>query len=109
MNQNHTQSQEAARRLFLENMRLAFRIAGDFLQRGYDLDDLKQEALIALWDAARWFKPDIRPFNIWAGLCIRKRLRRHMQRRVQKPLIQGHPGRLASIPAPRVCRGLMVG
>ncbi len=108
MKQNFTQTTEEADRLFHENMALAIRISGDFCEPGYDRDDLKQEALIALWDAARWWKPSVRAFNIWAGLCIRKRLRRHMGRRVHAPLIQGNPKAMANIVAPRRNRGLTV-
>lgn len=105
--------QEAERQriatLVNDNIGLAIKIARDWFHvPGYDRDDLKQEALWALWEAARYYKPERGAFHIYAGVAIRQRLKRHMGRRSHAPLIIGDPAALADIPAPKRNRGLMV-
>jgi RNA polymerase sigma factor (sigma-70 family) len=91
------------------NLGLAIQIASDYFSNpGYDRDDLKQEALYALWEAARYYRPERGEFHVYAGVCVRQRLKRHMGRRSQAPLIIGDPDAMAAIPAPPRNRGLMV-
>ncbi|MCY0884766.1 MAG: sigma-70 family RNA polymerase sigma factor [Firmicutes bacterium] len=50
-----------------------------------DPEDLAQEARIALWQAARTWRPERGPFGAWAGrrirAALRDRLRRHYRQR----------------------------
>ena len=51
---------------------------------GADRDDTGQEALVALWEAARAFNPDLGvPFTAFARLVIRRRLRDALRRATQ--------------------------
>lgn len=53
---------------------LAYKIAAKYDVPGYDTDDLRQEALIALWMAARSHNEALGPFGPWAGRVIDARL-----------------------------------
>jgi RNA polymerase sigma factor (sigma-70 family) len=93
-------SQEENLTLFNSNKGLAITIASAFFgQDGYDREDIKQEAQIALWDACRYFKPEKGEFKVFAGVAIRQRLQRYMGKRTDKPLPLGEEEMLLQTPA----------
>lgn len=53
---------------------LAYRVARDYWLPGADRDDVRQIALIALWEAARCYRPGIGTFPSFAETVIRRRL-----------------------------------
>lgn len=53
---------------------LAYWIARDYHLPGAGRDDVKQEALIALWYGLRSHDPARAPLRTWLASCIRKRL-----------------------------------
>lgn len=59
--------------LFNNNLELAYKIASRFYSRSYiDQDDIKQLALIALWEAARGYKESIKvKFSTYAYTVIK--------------------------------------
>lgn len=60
---------------WLKHRGLARSLARRYFLPGGDADDLEQEALIALWVAARNYDPDSGvPFEAFAALLIRRRL-----------------------------------
>jgi RNA polymerase sporulation-specific sigma factor len=60
--------------LWTKNRPIAYGIARDFYIPGADRDDVTQEALIALWVAARDYQPESGPFRSFAALVIKRRL-----------------------------------
>ena len=57
--------------LFERNRRIAYGAASKYYLPGYDQDDIRQEALIALWKAAQTFDPERgMKFTSFANLCI---------------------------------------
>lgn len=64
----------AAPALFSRHQRLAYAIARDYFLPGAEADDVRQEALLALWEAARAHDPDKGPFKPFARLVITRRL-----------------------------------
>lgn len=66
---------QAPSALFLRHRPLAHSIAGAYYLPGGDDDDVRQEALIALWVAARGFDREFGvPFSTFARLVIHRRL-----------------------------------
>jgi RNA polymerase sigma factor (sigma-70 family) len=53
---------------------IALGIAADYRIPGMDPDDVRQEALLALWEAARAYDPEKGPFTAFARLVIKRRL-----------------------------------
>lgn len=61
--------------LFTKYRPIALAIAKEWYLPGGDQDDVRQEALIALWEAARSYKPEMGPpFPVFARLLINRRL-----------------------------------
>lgn len=60
--------------LWTKNRRIAFNVAKDYFIVGSEAQDVRQEALIALWIAARDYKPERGPFAPFADMVIRRRL-----------------------------------
>jgi RNA polymerase sigma factor (sigma-70 family) len=60
--------------LWTRHRRIAAQVASDFRIPGFDTDDVRQEALIALWEAARSYDPQRGPFPPWARRVITARL-----------------------------------
>ncbi|HMA26057.1 MAG: sigma-70 family RNA polymerase sigma factor [Solirubrobacterales bacterium] len=54
---------------------LAEAIAADFFFPGADRDDVKQEAMVALLEAARSYDPSRGPFKVLARIVVKRRLR----------------------------------
>lgn len=73
---------------FRENTQLALAIASrDYGNLpGFDPQEMQQEALIALWRAAKAHQPTAGPFRIYAAVCIRQRLKRVVGTRSKQPL-----------------------
>lgn len=59
---------------FLEHRSVALLVSRDYRFPGADVDDVRQEALIALWDACRSWDPERGPFEPFARLVVRSRL-----------------------------------
>lgn len=53
---------------------IAVAIADEWRIPGMDSDDIRQEALVALWEACRSYDRDRGKFPAWARLTIRSRL-----------------------------------
>ena len=64
----------SAQALWLKHRPLAVSIARDFYLPGSELQDVEQEATIALLDAARTYEPERGAFKAWARLVIERRL-----------------------------------
>lgn len=60
--------------LFTRHQGLARKIASDYHLPGADRDDVQQEALIGLWEAARAHDPSKGAFPAFAATVIRRRL-----------------------------------
>lgn len=65
--------------LWTKNRGIALGIAPEWRIPGLDPDDVRQEALIALWEAARCHDRDKGPFPPFARLVIQRRLRDLLQ------------------------------
>lgn len=64
-----------APRLFSAHRKIAFSVAREFYLPGADREDVQQEALIGLWDAARSFRADGgSSFRNFAFIVIRRHL-----------------------------------
>jgi RNA polymerase sigma factor (sigma-70 family) len=61
--------------LFAKHRGLAYTIAGDYFLPGADREDVEQEALVALWDAARRHDPERGPFPAFARAVIHNHLK----------------------------------
>lgn len=71
----------AAPSLFVAHRHLAESEARAWFLPGADAEDVRQEALVALWEAARAFDPVLEvPFTAFARLVIRRRLRDAVRR-----------------------------
>lgn len=60
--------------LWANNQRLAIVIAGAYYLPGSERQDVEQEALIALWRAARTYDPEQGTFRGWARFVINRDL-----------------------------------
>lgn len=60
--------------LWTKHRPLALMLARDYHLPGSDADDVRQEALIALWEAARTHDPERSSFPNWARTVIRRHL-----------------------------------
>lgn len=60
--------------LWTKHRPLAHRLADQYRIPGLDRDDVRQEALEALWKASRSHDPQLGPFTAWATRIIRARL-----------------------------------
>ena len=60
--------------LWTKHRPLALMLARDFYLPGADQDDVRQEAMIALWEAARTHDPGKGSFPNWARVVIRRHL-----------------------------------
>jgi RNA polymerase sigma-H factor len=60
--------------LFSRHQKIALSMAREINLPGGDRDDVRQEARIALWEAARAYNPDKSSFPTWARLVIRRHL-----------------------------------
>lgn len=60
--------------LWTKHRPLALMLARDYHLPGSDADDVRQEALIALWEAARTHDPARSSFPYWARTVIRRHL-----------------------------------
>lgn len=60
--------------LWTKHRPLALMLARDYHLPGSDQDDVRQEALIALWEAARTHDPGRSSFPNWARVVIRRHL-----------------------------------
>ncbi len=60
--------------LWTKHRPLARAIASDFYLPGSERQDVEQEALIGLWEAARTHDDALSPFKVWASIVIRRRL-----------------------------------
>lgn len=60
--------------LWSKHRGLARRIAAEYTFPGADRDDVEQEALIGLWEAARDYEPSRGSFPTYAGIVINCRL-----------------------------------
>lgn len=61
--------------LFTQHVPVATGIAHYYYLAGADHDDVRQEALIALWVASRDYNPDTGvPFEVFARIVLRRRL-----------------------------------
>lgn len=65
--------------LWTKNRGIALGIAPEWRIPGLDPDDVRQEALIALWEAARCHDREKGPFPPFARLVIQRRLRDLLQ------------------------------
>lgn len=62
---------EGRRTLFSSNIALAYHCATKFAHKSKcNLDDLRQEALIALWDATATYDSEVAAFSTYATTCI---------------------------------------
>jgi RNA polymerase sporulation-specific sigma factor len=64
----------AVEQLVHEHQALARRVARDFFLPGADRQDVEQEAMIALWVAARSYRADLAGFSTFATLVVRRHL-----------------------------------
>jgi RNA polymerase sigma factor (sigma-70 family) len=60
--------------LWTKNRRIAFHVAKEFFAPGHEQQDIEQECLIGLWEAARSHDPAKGKFPPFALLVIRRRL-----------------------------------
>lgn len=60
--------------LWTKHRPLALMLARDYYLPGSDADDVRQEAMIALWEAARTHDPARGSFPNWARLVINRHL-----------------------------------
>lgn len=60
--------------LWLKHRRVATLVAREFFIPSFQFEDTEQEAMIALWEAAREFDPEQSSFPTWARFVIRRRL-----------------------------------
>lgn len=60
--------------LWTKHRPLALMLARDYYLPGADQDDVRQEAMIALWEAARTHDPKRSNFPTWARLVINRHL-----------------------------------
>jgi RNA polymerase sigma factor (sigma-70 family) len=60
--------------LWTKHRPLAYTIAAAWYLPGHDQDDVQQEALIALWQAATTWDPEQAAFKTWAAIVIRRHL-----------------------------------
>lgn len=60
--------------LWTKHRPLALMLARDYYLPGSDTDDVRQEAMIALWEAARTHDPERSSFPNWARVVIRRHL-----------------------------------
>lgn len=65
--------------LWTKNRGIAIGIASEWNIPGMDPDDVRQEALIALWEACRCHDPSKGLFPPFARLVIKRRMRDHLQ------------------------------
>jgi DNA-directed RNA polymerase specialized sigma24 family protein len=65
--------------LWTKNRGIALGIATEWNIPGMDPDDVRQEALVALWEAARCHDPSKGRFPPFARLVIKRRMRDHLQ------------------------------
>jgi RNA polymerase sigma factor (sigma-70 family) len=57
-----------------QNLKFAYRIASRYFLPGSEVEDVRQEAAIALIEAARKWNPEVGPFRPFAFKVIRRRL-----------------------------------
>jgi RNA polymerase sporulation-specific sigma factor len=76
--------------LFEENVRLAFHMAKKAIypRDGFDPADVKQESLIAIWEAARTYDSAKGSFGSWAAMKARDRIKRFFRLKRNRPLRQ---------------------
>jgi RNA polymerase sigma factor (sigma-70 family) len=60
--------------LWSRHRRIAYALARDYHIPGMDQDDVNQEALVALWEAARCYDSSKGPFPAFAHLVVERRL-----------------------------------
>lgn len=60
--------------LFTQNRRIALGIAKEYYLPGFDADDVRQEAMVALWQATAVYDPEKGPFRAIANIVIRRHL-----------------------------------
>lgn len=65
---------DAAGRLAIRHRGLAYRYAKTYLRRGFELEELTAEALLALYRAALEYEADRGPFTAWARMNIKQHL-----------------------------------
>ena len=65
--------------LWTKNRTIALAIATEWRIPGMDPDDVRQEALVALWEAARAHDKTKGPFPPFARLVVKRRLRDRLQ------------------------------
>ena len=65
--------------LWTKHRNIAVSVAGEWRIPGMDADDVRQEALIALWESARAHDKAKGPFPPFARLVINRRLRDRLQ------------------------------
>jgi RNA polymerase sigma factor (sigma-70 family) len=76
--------------LFRKNEPLAIHIAKRAIhpRDGFDRADVKQEALIGLWEAAKSYEPARGRFSVWAAIKAKDRVTRYFLARANRPLRQ---------------------
>lgn len=74
-----------AEQLFHKNIKLAYHV----LHRNYPMfaqdEDMKQEALLGLWQACLTFNPRKAQFSTYAGCCILNQIRMAMRKDAKQP------------------------
>lgn len=60
--------------LWTKHRRIAYKAAAAFHIPGQDADDTRQDALVALWEAARAYDPTRGPFAPFAQVVVTRRL-----------------------------------
>lgn len=60
--------------LWTKHRQIAYGVANQYFLQGADREDVEQEALVALWLAARDYDPARGPFKPYAALWVHRRL-----------------------------------
>ena len=92
--------------LWTKHRPIALGIAREYRIPGMDPDDIRQEALVALWEACRSYDKEKGPFPPFARLVVKRRLTdqyRRAERRIERRLIE-FGGQLAIPVDPDVAR-----
>ncbi|MDY3929498.1 MAG: sigma-70 family RNA polymerase sigma factor [Clostridia bacterium] len=66
--------ESAMEHIIIRYNKFAHALAEKYYMNGYDSEDIVQEAMIALLDAAENFNPKVSSFRTFAALCITRRI-----------------------------------
>lgn len=64
--------------LFETNIKFALKIASKYVNYACEMEDLKQEALLGLWNAAKTFKSGRAEFQTYAYRCITNSINQYL-------------------------------